>query len=93
MRRSAAGHFARPCCLTSAKDGIVADFEPGTLDVLKYQGHYVAIPWQIDIRVLYYRKSIIGSDAPKTWDDVLTLGKALKKGIYVLNSAGNASPT
>ena len=74
------------------KDGIVADFEPGTLDVLKYQGHYVAIPWEIDIRVLYYRKSILGSDVPKTWDDLLTLGKALKKkGIYVLNSAGNAS--
>ena len=74
------------------KDGIVADFEPGTLDVLKYQGHYVAIPWEINIRVLYYRKSILGSDVPKTWDDLLTLGKALKKkGIYVLNSAGNAS--
>ena len=74
------------------KDGIAADFEPGTLDALKYQGHYVAIPWEIDIRVLYYRKSLIGSDVPKTWDDLLTLGKALKKkGVYVLNSAGNAS--
>ncbi|HTT90657.1 MAG TPA: extracellular solute-binding protein [Acidimicrobiales bacterium] len=74
------------------KDGIAADFQPGTLDVLKYKGHYVAIPWEIDIRVLYYRKSVLGPDVPATWDDLLTVGKALKKkGIYVLNSAGNAS--
>jgi multiple sugar transport system substrate-binding protein len=77
------------------KAGVVADYYPHELDVLKYQGSYVAIPWQVDIRVLYYRKSIlkkVGADVPATWDDLLTLGKMLKpKGIYVLNTTGTVA--
>jgi multiple sugar transport system substrate-binding protein len=77
------------------KDGVAADFQPGILDKLRYKGHQVAIPWQIDIRVLYYRRSLlkaVDQPPPKTWDDLLTLGKALKKkGIYLLNTGGNAS--
>jgi multiple sugar transport system substrate-binding protein len=75
------------------KDGTAADFYPGLLEVLRYQGHQVAIPWQIDIRVLYYRKSVlaqVGGTVPTTWDEFLAVGKALKtKGIYLLNTTGN----
>ncbi len=77
------------------KDGIAADFYPGVQEVLRYKGHYVAIPWEIDIRTLYYRKSVLaqaGGDVPTTWDELLTVGKALKKkGIYLLNTTGNPS--
>jgi multiple sugar transport system substrate-binding protein len=77
------------------KDGTAADFYPGLLEVMRYQGHYVAIPWEIDIRVLYYRKSLVkqvGGAVPKTWNDLLTLGKALKKkGIFLFNTGGNPS--
>ncbi len=77
------------------KDGIAADFHPGLLEVMRYKGHYVAIPWEIDIRVLYYRKSLlsqVGGTAPTTWDELLSLGKALKKkGIFLYNTGGNPS--
>lgn len=79
------------------KDGVAADYYPGLLDVLRYKGHQAAIPWQIDIRVLYYRKSVlakVGGAVPSTWDDLLTLGKALKsQGLFLLNTGGNPSFT
>jgi multiple sugar transport system substrate-binding protein len=77
------------------KDGVAEDFIPSALSAMKYHGFYVAIPWEIDIRVLYYRPSIlksVGMDVPKTWGDLLTLGAALKKqGKYLLATAGNPS--
>ena len=35
------------------------DFLPNTLETLEYNGHYVALPWGIDIRVWYYRKDLL----------------------------------
>jgi multiple sugar transport system substrate-binding protein len=78
-------------------DGIAKDFYPGLLEAMRYKGHYVAIPWQLDIRVAYFRKSVlakVGAAPPATWDDMLTLGAALKKkGYYLLATAGNPSFT
>jgi multiple sugar transport system substrate-binding protein len=77
------------------KDGVAEDFIPSALSSLKYHGFYVAIPWQLDIRVLYYRPSVlksVGMEVPKTWADLLTLGAALKKqGKYLMATAGNPS--
>ncbi len=64
-----------------------ADFDPGVLDVLKYQGHYVGLPTGYDILMPYYRKDIFakyGIAEPKTWDDLMSVGAALQKqGVYL----------
>ena len=68
-------------------DGSYDDFFPGLLDLFKYQDHYVGLPSGMDIRVPYYRKDILQQmnlSEPKTWDDLMKLGAALKpKGIYL----------
>ena len=73
--------------------GVDQDFYINSLDLMRYQGHYIGLPWSIDIRVLYYRKSILkkaGLAVPTTWDDLLVAGSTLKKqGIYLLNAAGS----
>ena len=64
------------------KSGKADDFLEGTIDALKYKGSYVAVPWQMDIRVLWYRPSLLekaGAEIPTDWDGVLAAGKALKK--------------
>ncbi len=52
-------------------DGTLSGFLPGTVNLLRYKGHQVAIPWQIDIRVLYYRKDLFAkaglTHPPTTW--------------------------
>jgi ABC-type glycerol-3-phosphate transport system substrate-binding protein len=55
---------------------------PKTIDTLKYDGHYVALPWAIDIRVWYYRKDLFGeSDVrpPTTWQEFKAAAQALNK--------------
>lgn len=62
------------------QSGKLDDFVPGSVEALKYNGHYVALPWQIDVRVPWYRKDLFeqaGITAPpQTWDE---LRAALKK--------------
>jgi multiple sugar transport system substrate-binding protein len=74
------------------KSGVAADFAPGTLDLMKYQGASIGVPFNIDIRVLYYRKSLLekaGVQPPTTWDELLTVCAALKKqGVYGFNMEG-----
>ena len=46
---------------------------------------YVAVPWQTDFRVWWYRKSLFddaGAKVPTTWDELMTAGEALKKKGY-----------
>ena len=61
-------------------EGKLEDFVPGTVDALKYNGHYVALPWAIDVRVPWYRTDLFEDagidETPKTWDE---LKDALKK--------------
>jgi multiple sugar transport system substrate-binding protein len=62
------------------KSGKLDDFVPGSVEALKYNGHYVALPWQIDVRVPWYRKDLFEkagiTTPPKTWDE---LRASLKK--------------
>lgn len=68
------------------KSGKLDDFNPGSVEALKYKDHYVAVPWQIDVRVPWYRKDLFEkagiTSQPKTWDE---LRVALKK----LSNNGN----
>jgi multiple sugar transport system substrate-binding protein len=73
------------------------DFLPGTLEPLKYQGSYVGVPWQTDIRVLYYRPSLLeraGADVPTDWDSLKAACVKLRKaGVSGFGMAGGANTT
>lgn len=64
------------------KNGQFDDFLPGVLDPFKSDKGYIALPWQLDMRVMWYRKSLFdkaGVDAPTDWPSMLAAGKALKR--------------
>ena len=61
-------------------NGKLDDFLPKTVDTLKYDGHYVALPWAIDIRVWYYRKDLFEEanvQPPTTWQEFKAAAQAL----------------
>jgi multiple sugar transport system substrate-binding protein len=71
------------------KSAEINDFSSQSLSLLKYQGHQVAIPWAIDIRVIYYRKDLFAqagiTTLPKTWAEFATAAAKLSnksKGVY-----------
>ncbi|MCA4135393.1 ABC transporter substrate-binding protein [Arthrobacter sp. M4] len=64
------------------KNGMYDDFLPGVLDPFKSDKGYIAVPWQLDMRVFWYRKSLFekaGVAPPTDWNGILEAGKALKK--------------
>lgn len=67
---------------TMKKSGSYDDFLPGTIDSMKTADGYVAMPWALDLRVFWYKKSLLekaGADVPTDWDSLVTTGKALRK--------------
>ncbi|MEZ2392032.1 ABC transporter substrate-binding protein [bacterium RCC_150] len=64
------------------KNGQFDDFLPGVLDPFKSDKGYVAVPWALDIRVMWHRKSLFdkaGVAPPTDWPSMLEAGRALKK--------------
>lgn len=59
-----------------------SDFYPGSWATTIVDGTSYGVPWYSDTRVLYYRTDIAQkagiTSAPKTWDDVLALAKAMQ---------------
>lgn len=68
------------------KNGLYDDFLPGILGTMKTDKGYVAVPYNLDMRVLWYRKSLLeraGVKPPTDWQSYLTACAALKKiGVY-----------
>jgi multiple sugar transport system substrate-binding protein len=68
------------------KNGIYDDFLPGLVDTLKTKHGYAAIPFNLDMRVFWYNKTLlesVGATPPTDWDSFEAACKALKtKGIY-----------
>jgi multiple sugar transport system substrate-binding protein len=68
------------------KDGTYDDYLPNLVDAMKTANGYAAVPWQLDIRVWWYNKKTfakLGLTPPTTWDELMTVGKALTaKGYY-----------
>jgi multiple sugar transport system substrate-binding protein len=63
-------------------NGKLDDFLPDTIDTLKYDNHYVALPWAIDIRVWYYRKDLFEQaklPPPTNWQELKAAAQALTK--------------
>ena len=75
------------------KSGDLKDFREGTVDKLKYKGHYVAVPWGLDVRVWYYRKDVLEQAKiapPKTLAELRAAAKAVTKdGRYGLMLPGD----
>ncbi len=62
--------------------GEADDFLPNTIDTLRYEDKYVALPWGLDIRVWFYRKDLLeqaGVKPPKSWDELRAAAKSLTK--------------
>ncbi|KZE42416.1 ABC transporter substrate-binding protein [Microbacterium sp. T32] len=74
--------------------GKLDDFLPGTVESMKTAKGYAAVPWQSDIRVLWYRKSLLdqaGVDVPTDWKSYLEAAKALAKiGVVGLGTGAGA---
>jgi multiple sugar transport system substrate-binding protein len=68
------------------KNGIYDDFLPGLVDTLKAKKGYAAVPYNLDMRVLWYNKSLLtkaGATVPTDWDSYEAACAALKKiGVY-----------
>lgn len=76
------------------KDGTYDDFLPGTVEAMKTDKGYAAVPWQLDMRVWWYRKSLLeqaGVEPPTTWAELLSTGKILAgKGMFGYGTGGGA---
>ena len=76
------------------KNGIYDDFLPGLVDTLKTKNGYAAVPYNLDMRLFWYRKDLLakaGTTPPTTWDEFEAACKALKKiGVYGYGTYGGA---
>ncbi len=88
-------HPADDLVASMRKDGFLDDFLPGVIDSLKTSEGYIAVPWSLDLRPIWYRKSIFekaGVDLPTDWDSWRTAAAALKKvGSYGFSAGAGAN--
>lgn len=75
-------------------NGLADDFLPGVLDTMKTDKGYVALPYNLDMRALWYRKSLLekaGVTPPSDWQSYLDVCEALKKiGVFGFGIASGA---
>ena len=73
--------------------GDLQDFVPGSVDRLRVGNDYVAVPWNIDLRVWFYNKDLFTQaniKPPETWTELREAAKALTKdGRYGLVGSGD----
>jgi multiple sugar transport system substrate-binding protein len=76
-------------------NGLYDDFLPGTLDTMKTEQGYVAIPYNLDMRINWYSKSLLqkaGVQSPTDWQSFMDVCAALKKiGVYGLGLSAGAT--
>jgi multiple sugar transport system substrate-binding protein len=73
------------------------DFLPGTIERLQYDGHFMALPWQIDIRVPWIRTDFLeetGLPMPTNWTELDAVLEAMttgdRYGIVAPNDTGGS---
>lgn len=73
------------------------DFLPGLVDAMKTPQGIAAMPWSLDLRVLWVRKSLLekaGAEVPTDWDSYVKAGEALKKtGVIGMGLAAGSTTT
>lgn len=79
------------------EEGDLDDFIDGTVETLRYDDHYVALPWGLDIRVWYYRQSILeeaGIEVPSTFEEMREAAAAATDGdVYGVVASGDTGGT
>jgi multiple sugar transport system substrate-binding protein len=63
-------------------NGLYDDFLPGLIDTLKVEKGYAAVPYNLDMRVIWINKSLLdeaGAKVPTDWQSYLDAAAALKK--------------
>jgi multiple sugar transport system substrate-binding protein len=63
-------------------NGLYDDFLPGLIDTLKVEKGYAAIPYNLDMRVIWVNKVLLdqaGGKVPTDWQSYLNAAEALKK--------------
>ena len=64
-------------------DGKLDDFFAGSVDRLRVDdGHYIALPWAIDVRIIFARQDMLdeaGVELPTTWEEFREVAKATTK--------------
>jgi multiple sugar transport system substrate-binding protein len=81
--------------LESWKDnGLYDDFLPGLIDTMKVEKGYAAVPYNLDMRVMWYNKTLLeqaGAEPPTDWQSYLNAAEALKKiGVYGYGTAAGS---
>ena len=75
-------------------NGIYDDFLPGLVDTLKTDNGYAAVPYNLDMRVLWYNPDLLkkaGAEAPTDWNSFESVCASLKKiGVYGYGTAAGA---
>jgi multiple sugar transport system substrate-binding protein len=75
-------------------DGLFDDFLPGVVDTMKTPKGFVAVPYNLDMRVLWYSTSLLekaGVEPPKDWQSHMDVCAALKRiGVYGFGMSGGA---
>ena len=75
-------------------NGIYDDLFPGLAGTMKTAKGYAAVPYNLDLRVLFYNDSLLrkaGATVPTDWQSWLDAAAALKKiGVYGYGAAGGA---
>lgn len=63
---------------------ISADYLPGSVEAVTYEGKLFGVPWFTDTGLLYYRKDLLeenGYDGPpKTWADLKEMAEQVRQG-------------
>ncbi|MFF2844103.1 ABC transporter substrate-binding protein [Paenarthrobacter sp. NPDC057981] len=75
-------------------NGLYDDFQPGLVEALKVKEGYAAVPYMIDMRLLWQNKQLMekaGAETPTDWQSYLNACQALKKiDVYGFGTGGGA---
>jgi multiple sugar transport system substrate-binding protein len=81
-------HYSDHVIDTWKSNGLYDDFLPGLLNTMKTKKGYAAVPYNLDMRVMWYSPSLLqkaGASVPTDWQSFLNTCAALKKiGVYGL---------
>jgi multiple sugar transport system substrate-binding protein len=75
-------HYADDLYATWKQNGLYDDFLPGLIDTLKVEKGYAAVPYNLDMRVIWVNKTLLdeaGAKVPTDWQSYLDTAAALKK--------------
>ncbi|MBO0812336.1 MAG: extracellular solute-binding protein [Microlunatus sp.] len=76
------------------KNGLYDDFPDGLLDTMKTKNGYAAVPYNLDMRVIWVNKKLLdqaGAAVPTDWDTYQKACEALKKiGVYGMAAGAGA---